>query len=702
MPMYKPGIEDALFPLSRDLSDAHVLAQAMTLDEQIDMLSGKDDLALRGLPSLGLPDVWCSDATSGVRCFGPAAAFPAGISMAAAWNSDLMYRIGTILAEECRAVGVSILLGPGVNITRVPVCGRNFEYFGEDPFLSGELAVSYIKGLQDHGVTGVVKHLACNNSEYDRHRSNSVVDERTLREIYLPAFEAAVVKGRCRAVMAAYNQVNGTYTSEHPHLLDEILRGEWGFPYLVMSDWNSLYSTQETLEHGVDLEMPKARWLTKRKVRSLLRKGKISEAMITSKVMRILETCRDTGAYHRRVKDPNAKVLTQEHISEALNASREGIVLLKNKDALLPVKQGAGIVLMGCCAADTPTGGGGSSFMRVDPSHPHLEEALRNAGLLVTYFKGTVIQDKDKQKLKEADYIVIATGFNRIWESEAYDRPYDLPNQEAKLILDAAKLNSSLIVLLHGGGDMETKSWIDAAPAVLFAGYLGMHRGTAPADIITGKAVPSGKLPFTMAKRLQDHPAMRTYYKKPWNMSFLRVFGPQGRPGFRKTSDLHYEEGIMVGYRHFDTNQVEPVFPFGHGLSYTSFAYNHLMVSPMEIGWEDFTKAGTSIDGGPVVQVSCSVRNTGNIAGAEVLQLYIHDETSFIMRPEQELKGFCKVFLEAGSEQRVTINLPARAFMYYDEKRETWKAEPGFYEVRIGSSSRDIRLKTKVHLQEEP
>lgn len=690
MAMYKEGI-----PREQGLPEsvsAEELVGRMTLEEKLSMLTGQHDLAVRGVPRLGIPAVWASDATSGVRCFGRATSFPSGVMLAATWDREQLYRVGSVLADECRAQGVSILLGPGVNIARVPVNGRNFEYFGEDPFLAGDLAVSYIRGVQSGGVIPVIKHLACNNSEYDRHKSNSVVDERTLHELYLPAFEHGVVRGEVQGVMTSYNLVNGTYASEHPGLLREILKEQWGFKGIVLSDWNSLYSTDGVIREGVDVEMPKAKWLTRGKMRRALKRRRITEEMIDRKILNITATFLSTGVYKH--PEPEERPLdTEENHNISLETALGAVVLLKHEHQVLPLDVCSQVLLTGRSALETPSGGGGSSYMPLGPESLNLLEGMNREGLRVAYSRHPADSD-----LRKSDHVVIATGFDRWLESEAYDRPYRLPEGEEDLILRAAQHCSSVIVLLHAGGDVDTSLWADNVQGILFCGYLGMHRGTAPAMLLSGKANPSGKLPFTMARSLEDYPAMRHYYRKPWEIRFMRILGPQGNTWFRPVHNLEYQERLMVGYRGFDSLDRDVQFPFGHGLSYTDFSLQDVILSRERIPWDAVITSGSRLDGDPIVTVSCTVENTGDRPGAQVIQLYIHEPHPPLQRPEQELKGFEKVYLNPGEQQSVRFQLNSRSFMCYDPDRRDWRVDPGRFDLRVAFSSRDIRGEAEVVL----
>ena len=675
------------------------LISKMTLDEKIAYISGIDSFAIRGIPRLGIPYIWASDATSGVRCFGPATAFPANVLLTATWNRDLIHSVGSVIAEEARAQGISILLGPGVNIARVPTCGRNFEYMGEDPYLAGEMAASYIRGVQGGGVMTTVKHFACNNSDYDRHKTDSVVDERTLREIYLPAFRKAVLAGGSRGVMTSYNPVNGTYASENRDLLIEILRKEWGFDGFVMSDWNSLYSTIGPILNGLDVEMPKSKWLSPARVRKALAAAEITEENLDTMISHMLFSAIKMGLFDRPLVDRNKTVNTPEADILAVRTVEEGVVLLKNTKKVLPLsaKQVKHIVVMGRNAFQAASGGGGSSYVLPSKPVPGMYESLRKflpddvTVEFVATKKGRIYK-KDRSAVKQADAVIIATGFDKVHETETLDRSWEIPDKEAVLIFETARLNSLVVVVLNGGGDMETGSWVDSVPAVMHSFYPGQAGAAPVVDIIFGKVNPSGKLPFTMTKRWDDIAAISHYVKNPGKAGFGRILFGQGNPHIRKIAKMEYKEGLMVGYRHFDTNNIEPEFSFGHGLSYTTFSCSDLVISCGEIFKSALVKEG--------VDVTLLLRNTGGRAGSETVQLYVNDYVSSAVRPKKELKGFEKVFLKRGESREVTLHLDWEAFAFYSIEQKSWVVEPGDFEILAGFSSRDIRERAQLFVAE--
>jgi beta-glucosidase len=687
-----PDIEPAM----KAEEKAEVILGQMTLDEKMEMLGGVDNMAIKGNERLNLPRVWCSDASAGVRCFQRATAFPVPVAMAATWNRPLLWKVGEAIGRECRAKGVSILLGPGVNIYRVPTCGRNFEYMGEDPFLAGELAVPYIKGVQSTGVIATVKHFACNNSDYDRHRMNSKVDERTLQEIYYPAFKAAIQKGGVKAVMNSYNPVNGVFASENHDLLTRVLREDWGFKGFVISDWISVYSTDKSIKAGLDLEMPKGAWLNPGKIRKSMDKGLLTEEDIDRPVKNLLTTFFEMGVYNRPLKDRRHSEYSRKNSLISLEAAREAIVLLKNESVLpLDVKTIKSIVVVGKMAEETTTCGGGSCNIESFDKISILEGIRQVAGESVTISylaaENNKLTDSDKSAISAADAVVASVGFTGMDESEFYDKSWTLPDGQDQLIRQVAGLNPNTIVTLTTGSGLETKSWVSSVPALLHCFFLGEQGGKAVAEIIFGQVTPSGKLPFTMARKWTDFEATKNYVKNQDKISLLRIFGPQGINGIRKAWDLEYKERLMVGYRHFDTNGVEPGFPFGFGLSYTSFFISAASLSKNAIPVGDLKE-------GAVLEVVMDVQNTGSVSGAEVVQLYIKDLESQLPRPEKELKAFEKIRLEPGEKQGIKLSLDAEAFSYFDDSKGRWVIEPGEFKLLIGSSSRSIVLELDLEI----
>lgn len=668
------------------------LLTEMTLEEKIRILGGKDNLGINGVERLKIPEIWCTDASAGVRCYNRSTAFPVPLAMAATWSKELNRKTGEAIGEECRSKGVSVLLGPGINIYRVPTNGRNFEYMGEDPFLASELVVPYIQGVQSRGVITTVKHFVCNNSDYDRHRMNSEVDERTLQEIYFPAFKAAVQKGGSKSVMCSYNPVNGVYASENKDLLTGVLREDWGFEGFVISDWTCVYSSEGPVKAGLDLEMPYGKYMNSKKLLPLLQKGRITEEMIDNKIRNLMKAFFEIGAYSRERKDPSYNEYEAAHSEISLQGAREAIVLLKNRGNILPLnkKKQNKIVLIGFNAGETTTCGGGSCCVK-SYDKVNISDGIRamvsdsvQINSIATEKKSYKLTDEDRKLISDADVVLVSAGFSNVEESECWDRSWRLPFQQDRLIKEATQLNSSTIVLLTAGGGVETESWIEDTAALLHTFYLGQNTGTAIAEVLFGDVNPSGKLPFTMAKEWNDFESTKYYVKKPEAISFLRVIGPQGSNAIRKPWTLKYSENLMVGYRHFDTAGVEPQFPFGYGLSYTDFAISEAILSK------------DSITKGEACEISFTVENKGKRGGAEVVQLYIHDREASLIRPEKELKGFEKVYLEPGESKKIILPILPEYLEFFNNG--AWSSESGQFTILLGNSSRQIAASLELEL----
>jgi beta-glucosidase len=694
------------------------LLKRMTLEEKVAMLAGSGWMESQPNERLGIPAIKMADGPMGVRAWAGSSAvtnaanavrvtstaFPAGLAMAATWDPDLLAQQGKVIGQEVKALGRDMILGPTVNIARQPLWGRNFEGYGEDPYLASRLVIGYIKGVQGEGVIATVKHFAANNQEFERHRIDEKIDERTLQEIYLPAFQAAVQEAGVWSVMSAYNKVNGLYCAESPALLHDVLKKQWGFKGFVISDWGSTYSTAATVNAGMDLEMPGgdpmktwfakpqtqadgngAGWLTPEKVLPAIAAGQISTAALDDNVSRILRVTFAAGLFDKPHPGGGA-VDTPEQRTVARTAAAESVVLLKNASDLLPIAKSIhSLAVIGPNAAVARTGGGGSSLVRPSYSVAPLEGIRERAGnaVQVTYAQGVAIPGEDASKdspsaraqlrqdaaaaAAKADAAIVVVGNAPSIESEGFDRTaLSLPAGQDELIAAVAKANKNTIVVINAGSPVAMDAWIAQVPAVLTMWYGGQEGGHAIASVLFGDFTPSGKLPVSFPHKIEDTPAYGHY------------------PG----ENLHteYAEGIYVGYRHYDRAGIEPLFPFGHGLSYTKFDYSDLKVTPDKIG------------PGRRVQVSLTVRNSGTRAGAEVVQLYLHQAKSSADRPPQELKGFRRVMLTGGQSQTVTFTLDARAMSFYNVAKHAWVAEPSGFDVLVGSSSRDIRLRGSFEL----
>lgn len=666
--------------------DINKLISQMTLEEKAGLCSGADFWRTKAVERLGIPSILMTDGPHGLRKQDgesdhlginksvPATCFPSAAGLACSWDKELISKVGAALGEECQAEDVSILLGPGANIKRSPLCGRNFEYFSEDPFLSSNMAASFIKAVQNQGVGTSLKHFAVNNQEQRRMSISAELDERTLREIYLASFEEAVKEGKPWTVMAAYNKVNGEYCSENKKLLNDILKDEWGFEGLVVSDWGAVNERELGLEAGLELEMPASNGFGDNKIIEAVKSGKLDEDVLNNAVERIF------NIVFKAVdnKKENITYSKDEHHSIAREVVRECMVLLKNEDNVLPLKEVESVAIIGAFAKKPRYQGGGSSHInptRVDNIYEEFEK-LAGSSAKLTYSQGYNLDNDDidevliseaKELAKNSRVAVIFAGLPDRYESEGFDRKHlRIPENHIKLIEAVAEVQSNIIVVLSNGAPVEMP-WLGKVKAVL-EGYLGGQAlGGAIADLIFGEANPCGKLAETFPKKLCHNP------------SYLNF------PGNDET--VEYKEGIFVGYRHYDTRDVEPLFPFGYGLSYTNFEYRDLKVDKKAINDTE------------TISVSVKVRNIGEMTGKEIVQLYVKDAESTIPRPEKELKGFEKVSLEPGEEKVVIFVLDKRSFAYYNVQLKDWHVETGDFEILVGKSSREILLRKTVHVE---
>ena len=705
--------KDPKMPVEQRVED---LLHRMTPVEKAMMLSGTGWMETQPNARLGIPAIKMADGPLGVRSWaGPSArtnaepvlttSFPSGIGVGASWDVELAQREGQAIAQEVKALGRDMILGPTVNINRQPLWGRNFEGYGEDPYLTSRLGVAFIKGVQSEKVIPSVKHFAANNQEFERHRIDEKIDARTLHEIYFPAFKAAVQEAGVWAVMSAYNKVNGQWCAENPFLLTETLQKRWGFKGFVISDWGSTYSTAPTVAAGMNLEMPGgeamrkwmptadfkeagngAGWLTADKVLAAVAAGQLKQEAVDDSVRRMLRVMFTAGLFDT-TRTGGGEIDTAEQKAVARRAATESIVLLKNEGGALPLgaPKVRSVAVIGPSAAIPRTGGGGSSLVRPRYSVTTLDGVKQAAGakVKVDYALGVTMQGEDAvnetpeararlrneavELARKSDAAIVVVGNSYKLESEDFDRPsMDLAAGQDELIEAVAAANKNTIVVIVAGSAVTMTKWIGRVPAVVQAWYGGQEAGHAIGDILFGVQNPSGKLPVTFPKQWSDSPAYGNY------------------PGEK----LHvaYAEGIYVGYRGFDKRNVEPLFPFGHGLSYTKFDYTGLKISPAKVA------------AGQQVEVTMQVRNSGSRSGAEIVQLYVHDVKSSVDRPLKELKGFQRVALNPGEERKVSFTLDRSALSFYSTAKDEWVAEPGAFEVWIGASSRDIRLKGAFEL----
>jgi len=706
---------DAHKPIDARVED---LLKRMTIDEKLSLIHGDSKFTTPEIPRLGIPRRWMSDGPHGVReDIGPdtwdpagrtddfATWMPVGIALAATWNPDMATAYGTVIGEEALKRGKQIMLGPGVNIMRTPLNGRNYEYFGEDPFLAGRMAVGYIHGVQAQGVASCVKHFAGNNQERQRNSIDVQMDDRTLREIYLPAFKAAVQEGGALAVMGSYNKFRGQYCCENDLLLNTILKGEWGFKGLVMSDWGGVHDTPGAVLRGMDLEMgtgkPYDQYYLAGPFKDGITQGTYPISLLDDKVRRNLYQMFAIGAFDGRGA---GSINTAAHQTAARHIAEESIVLLKNENATLPLDTGKikSIAVIGENAVQHFAYGGQSAAIKAFYETSPLDGLTKRVGpqVDVTFSMGyrqparrrrgaadtagvrtsdaaTVAPEPDPalveravRAARQSDVAIVIAGLNHAFDSEGTDRrDIKLPYGQDALIQAVVQANPHTIVVLMSGGAVEMSSWLGQVPAVVQAWYPGMEGGNAITNVLFGDVNPSGKLPCSFPKQLSDSPAHA-----------LNAY-----PGV--DGEEPYTEGLLVGYRWFDTKKIEPLFPFGYGLSYTTFTYSGLKLVK-----------GTDPKG-PLLSAQFTITNAGPRDGAEVAQLYVHPDQFALPRPFQELKAFRKVFLKAGETQTVSIPLDRSALAYYDPGKDGgWKAEKGGYDIRIGSSSRDIRLQSVFKL----
>ncbi len=662
--------------------DAKQLVSQMTLEEKASLCSGKGFWHLKGIDRVGLPSVMVSDGPHGLRkqvASGDhlglndsisAVCFPTAAGLACSFDRDLMWMLGEGLGEECQAEDVAILLGPAVNIKRSPLCGRNFEYFSEDPYLAGELAAAYIGGVQVKNVGVSIKHYAVNNQEHRRMTVNAVVDERTLREIYLTAFEIAVKKAKPWTVMCSYNKVNGTYASENKKLLTDILRDEWGFDGFTMTDWGACNDHVAGVMAGLDLEMPSTSDANDKLLVKAVREGKIPESAVDQAAERIVSIV----ARYVENRDSSAVFDRGVHHHLARRIARESMILLKNEENLLPIRGNKKVAFIGKFAKEPRFQGGGSSHINASEVLSAMQ-AVRSVHGGVTYAQGydtiedvviTELMGEAVQTAKEADMAVLFLGLPDAFESEGYDRTHmRLPDCQVKLLEAVLNVQPRTIVVLHNGSPVEMP-WADKVPAILEAYLGGQAVGGAVVDVLFGASNPCGKLAESFPLKLEDNP------------SYLYF------PGDKDT--VEYREGVYVGYRHYDTKRMDVRFPFGHGLSYTTFTYGNLRLSTGRL------------QDGETLQVSVDVTNAGSMAGKEIVQLYVAGVHKGISRPEKELKQFAKVFLNPGETKTVIMTLDRRAFAYYETSLPGWHVENGEYRILAGASSRDIRLEGIVEV----
>lgn len=656
-----------------DKNEIRALLQKMTTEEKATLLGGKTVWQTRENERLSIPSIFLSDGPHGLRKQAgagdhlglnaslEATCFPTAATIANSWDEKLGEELGEALGEEAASMDVDVLLGPGLNIKRSPLCGRNFEYFSEDPYLSGKMAAAYIRGIQRMGVAACPKHFAVNSQELRRMAMDAVVDERTLREIYLTGFEIAVKEGKSKAIMSSYNRINGIYANENKHLLTDILRNEWGFDGMVVSDWGGNNDPVKAVEAGANLEMPNCGYGSAREIVKAVKDGTLSESVLDERVCELVKVIMDLKEHKNTGRgEKHSGFNREEHHRLAKRAAAESMVLLKNEASILPLDRNKKLAIIGDFAFAPRYQGAGSSM--VNPTKVEAvagiarDYKLNILGMTRGYKRDGDVDEAEKKAAldlaEKADIVIFCFGLNEISESEGLDRTHmRIPQNQIELLQDISKVNENVVGILSAGSAMEMP-WQSCCKAIL-NGYLNGQAGaSATLDILTGAVNPSGRLAETYPIAYEHTPSFRYY------------------PSSERTSE--YRESIFVGYRYYDTSKVRVQYPFGFGLSYTEFTYSGLKVD----------------DSGAELTVS----NTGDRDGAEVVQMYVGLPNAIVFRPEKELKGFAKVFLKAGESRKVKIPFDDKTFRYWNVKTESWEVETGTYNVMIGSSVADIRL----------
>lgn len=680
--------------------DVKKLVNELTLEEKASLCSGADFWHTKAIDRLNIPAAMVSDGPHGIRKqesladhMGVAESikaigFPTASAMACSFDRDLLHKVGDALGEECVAEDLAVLLGPGINMKRSPICGRNFEYYSEDPVVAGELGAAFVNGVQEHGVGTSLKHFAANNQEWRRMSISAEIDERTLREIYLAAFETVVKKAQPWTIMCSYNRINGVYSCENDWLLNKVLRDEWGFEGLVMTDWGAMDERVPSLKAGLDLEMPDCHGETDKLIVKAVQSGELEESVLDTAVERIL-TMVDKYLTARKDIDPASMVHplpssaergydVAAHHALARTTAEQSAVLLKNED-ILPLQKDKKIAFIGEFAKVPRIQGGGSSHI----NNTSIESALDAAGDSVSYAQGFHIDEETTDETllqeaitlaKESDVAVIFAGLPDSFESEGFDRTHlNMPANQNELIARISEVQPNVVVVLHSGSPI-AMPWLDKVAGVLQMYLAGQASGGATVNLLFGDATPCGKLAETFPLHLEDNP------------SYLNF------PGNREK--VCYQEGVFIGYRYYDKKKMDVLFPFGYGLSYTDFTYSNMKVT---VNGKNAADVDVIKETDEIV-VSADITNTGNCDGAEIVQLYIKNPVVYEIRPEKELRDFAKVFLKAGETKTVTFMLNARAFSYYETRIHDWYAESGDYEILLASSSRDIRLQYTVSI----
>lgn len=683
---FKPSI-----PYETAMAKADRVLQQMSLEEKIEMIGGHSIFFTKGYDKYGIPSLRFSDATQGVSLIDykdhleRSVAFPCPIALSSTWNTDLSRAYAKSIGQECKAGGIAVLLGPGMNIYRISQNGRNFEYFGEDPFLAARMIENYVFGLQNTGTIATLKHFVANNSDFRRRTSNSVVSERALHEIYMPAFEAGIDAGAL-AVMTAYNQVNGEYSPHSKYVISKLLREDLGFKWLVMSDWLSIWDAEKAIKSGLDLDMPgetedgiydeddPAEYL-RREAPSLIQEGKVKEEDIDRMVKNLMATAFAMRLDEITVKDTSYLKNYDKHVEVALDTAREGIVLLKNDNQTLPFRpKNDDVILVTGEYVDKLAAGGGAAYVIGFDRITLLDALNAEFGENVKHIK----EPTDKE-ITDASVVIYST---TTYDSEGSDVPFDLPESINTAISRIAKLNDKTVVVMYTGGGKNMSGWNNKVASILYSWYPGQIGNKALAEIIAGVTNPSGKLPITIERDFKDSPG---YPYLPKGEKLYKDF--EFDIDMEHTVyDIYYKEGVFAGYRWYEHKKIKPLYPFGHGLSYTTFKYSNLKTNK-----ENYTT-------GEDVLVKVDVTNTGKVDGKEILQLYINDLKASVQRPPKELKDFQKVHLKAGQKKTVYFTLKKRDFAFWDENTSFWKVEPGEFEIQVGTSSDDTNQKVDISI----
>ena len=652
---------------------ADSLIKTLTLKEKSLMIRGFRSFFIKGFEEKGIMPIYLSDASQGIRInkthsdlvdiLDRSTAFPSPILLASTFSPELSYEYAKAIGEECRAGGIDILLGPGLNIQRQSQCGRNFEYFGEDPYLIGQIVAQYVKGLQSTGTAACLKHFLGNNSEFYRRRSNSIIDERTLNEIYLPGFKAGIEAG-AMSVMTSYNLVNGEWAGQSSYVIKELLRKQLGFKWLVMSDWNSVWDLEKIIKSGQNLEMP-GRYKFDTSVEELIEKGSIKESNIDEMIRPIFATAFAMGFYDRPKYDKSLLKKFPEHEKLAMKVAEEGIVMLKNKNNILPLGPSINrnILLTGKYVMSIPTGQGSANV--VGYNNIKLIDALKKVYGRTIYY----IEKPTKKDLEDADIVLLSMGTQ---DREAVERPFALSKEDEMFMKYITDNNPNTIAIISSGSPIDMSSWNDKLSGLFYCWYCGQNGFEALANIISGKISPSGKLPITIERSFNNSPAYgylppnSQFYKEDKNEQLIKVY------------DINYNEGVLVGYRWYDTKNISPLYHFGFGLSYSTFSLSKASISSKRLYGDE--------------SLSCSVtiENTGDFDASQVIQLYISEENPSVLRPVKELKRFKKVYLKSGEKKKVTFEIDSKDLSYWDIKSHSWIANSGKFKILIGTSSKDI------------